>query len=49
MTPARGLAAVVAYKLGTAVIELLAAVAVLVLHVVLGMDVGALSGSIERH
>ena len=48
-TPARGLSAVVAYKLGTAVIELLAVVAVLVLHAVLGMNVGALSGSIERH
>lgn len=48
-TPARGLSAVVAYKLGMAVIELLAVVAVLVLHVVLGMNLGALSGSIERH
>ena len=47
--PARGLSAVVAYKLGTAVIELLGVVAVLVLHAVLGMDLGALSGSIERH
>jgi uncharacterized membrane protein (DUF2068 family) len=49
MAPARGLSAVVAYKLGTAVIELLAVIAVLVLHVVLGMGVGGLSGSIERH
>jgi hypothetical protein len=49
MAPDRGLSAVVAYKLGTAVIELLAVIAVLVLHVVLGMGVGGLSGSIERH
>ena len=49
MTPARGLSAVVAYKLGTAVIELVGVVAVLVLHAFLGRDVGALSGSIERH
>jgi uncharacterized membrane protein (DUF2068 family) len=49
MTPARGLSAVVAYKLGTAVLELFAVVAVLVLNVVLGIGVSGPSGSIERH
>ena len=48
-TPARGLSAVVAYKLGKAVIELSAVIAVLALHGVLGMHLGALSGSVERH
>jgi uncharacterized membrane protein (DUF2068 family) len=48
-TRARGLTAVVAYKFGIAAIELVAVVAVLVMYAVLGMDVGALSGSIERH
>jgi hypothetical protein len=48
-TPPRGLSAVVAYKLGKAVIELLAVVAVLALYAIPGMDVGGLAGSIERH
>jgi uncharacterized membrane protein (DUF2068 family) len=48
-TPSRGLSVVVAYKLGKAAIELLAVVAVLVLHAALGRDAGALSARIERH
>jgi len=49
VTTSRGLSVVVAYKLGKAVIELLALVAVLVLHGALGRDAGALSARIERH
>ena len=48
-TPSRGLSVVVAYKLGKAAIELMAVVAVLVLHAALGWDAGALSARIERH
>lgn len=40
---------VVAYKVGKAVIELLAVVAVLVLHAALVADMGALSAGLERH
>src|SRR5262245_61651840 len=40
---------VVAYKLGKAAIEILAVVALLVLHAAVGTDAGALSARIGRH
>src|SRR5262245_27182005 len=48
-TPRRGLSIVVAYKIGKAAIEVLALVAVLVLHAAVGADGGALSARIQRH
>jgi uncharacterized membrane protein (DUF2068 family) len=48
-TPSPGRSVVVAYKLGKAAIELLAMIAMLVLHAVSEKDLGALSAGLERH
>jgi uncharacterized membrane protein (DUF2068 family) len=48
-TASRGLSVVAAYKLGKAAIEVLAVIAVLILHAAVGTDVGALSARIGRH
>jgi uncharacterized membrane protein (DUF2068 family) len=48
-TPSRGRSIVVTYKLGKAAIEVLALLAVVVLHLVVGADAGALAARIQRH
>src|SRR5262249_28269964 len=48
-TASRGLSLVVAYNLGKAALEVLAVIAVLVLHAAVGTDMGALSARIGRH